>query len=212
MEKDNLLKYWQSGIITDSLVLDSFRAIDRTLFVPVELKEDAYDDWPLPIGFGQTISQPTTVMIMTQALEPKSGMKILEIGCGSGYQAALLACIVGSKGKIYSVERIADLINLATKNLHKANIKNVELIEGDGTLGLANKSPFDRIIVTAASPAIPQTLIDQLKEEGIIVIPVGQYSQTMTVGKKRKGKMGYNSLGEFTFVPLLGKFGFKEKM
>jgi protein-L-isoaspartate(D-aspartate) O-methyltransferase len=147
---------------------------------------------------------------MTEALEVEKGQKILEIGTGSGWQASILSYLVGEKGFVYSIEIIEELAEFAKKNLKKLGIKNVEVVEKDGSEGLKEKAPFDRIIVTAACPDIPKTLIDQLKDGGIMVIPVGNlYLQDMLVVKKMKGKIEKKSIGSFMFVPLVGKYGFK---
>jgi len=199
------LDYLKSKSIEDAL-----RKYKREFFVPASLKHLAYRDFPISIGFNQTISQPSTVVAMTEALEVEKGQKILEIGSGSGWQAAILRYLVGDKGKIYTIEIIKELAEFSKKNLEKIGIKNVEVIEGDGSIGLKEKAPFDRIIITAACPDIPKPLLDQLKEGGIMVIPVGNiYLQEMYVVKKLKGKLEKKSIGSFMFVPLVGKYGFK---
>lgn len=199
------LEYLKSKNIEDSL-----RKYKRELFVPVDLKHQAYRDFPLSIGFNQTISQPSTVVAMTEALEVKKGQRILEIGTGSGWQAAILSDLVGEKGFVYTIEIIKELAEFAKNNIKKLGIKNIEVITGDGSLGLREKAPFDRIIVTAACPDIPKPLLEQLKEDGIIVIPIGNlYLQEMYVAKKLKNKIEKKSIGSFMFVPLVGKYGFK---
>lgn len=209
MQKNELVEYWQStGMIHDNRVIEAFLKVDRTLFVPKEHITQAYEDHPVPIGEGQTISQPTTVMIMTQALEVKRGMQIMEIGCGSGYQAAILSHLAGDTGIIYTIERQKNLITLAKRNLTKAGITNVNIIHGDGSQGYTLHAPYDRIIVTAAAPVVPHPLLDQLN--GIMVLPVGQqYSQKMIIIKKHEHNVTAKNLGEFVFVPLIGKHGFK---
>ncbi len=181
--KEALMNYWKAhNIITDSHVLDAFMKVPREYFVRPGMEKHAYDDHALPIGEGQTISQPSTVMIMTQALEVEPGMKILEVGTGSGYQAALLSILAGEQGKVYTTEMIPSLFETAREKL--AKYPNVTVVNVDGSQGLKKYAPFDRIIVTAASPKIPQPLIDQLKEEGLIVAPVGSpYGQKMIIGK-----------------------------
>jgi len=182
----------------------------RHLFVPERLKPFAYKDIPLMIDRGQTISQPSTVVVMTETLEVKRGQKILEIGTGSGWQSALLSKLVGEKGFVYTVEIIPELVKFAKDNLKKLRIKNIKVIKGDGSLGLKKHSPYDRIIVTAACPDIPEPLIEQLKLRGIMVIPVGNvYLQAMFVVRKLKNRIEKRSIGPFMFVPLVGKFGFK---
>ena len=203
--KNNLIDYWlNSGIITNKKVIDSFKKIPREDFVLKEFYDQAYSDQALPLIKEQTISQPTTVMIMTQALEPKPGQKILEIGTGSGYQAALLSNIVGKKGKIYTIERIPELVKLAKTNIKKLKIKNIEIIRGDGSKGYQKEAPFERIIVTAACKEIPKILITQLTDKGILIAPVGPtYSQKMIKLKKKKDKIKTETLGDFVFVPLV---------
>jgi len=203
--KNNLIDYWlNSGIITNKKVIDSFKKIPREDFVLKEFYDQAYSDHALPLIKEQTISQPTTVMIMTQALEPKPGQKILEIGTGSGYQAALLSNIVGKKGKIYTIERIPELVKLAKTNIKKLKIKNIEIIKGDGSKGCPKEAPFERIIVTAACKEIPKILITQLTDNGILIAPVGPtYSQKMIKLKKKKDKIKTETLGDFVFVPLV---------
>ncbi len=197
------------GVLKTDYIIKAFREIDRKDFVREEYKIYAYEDIPLPIGFGQTISQPFTVAFMTEALEPKLGQKILEIGTGSGYQAAILAKIVGEKGKVITIERIPELAEFAKENLKKYNITNVEIIVGDGSLGFEKEAPYDRIIVTGAFPQIPNHLLNQLKEEGIIVVPVGYGVQRMKKIIKKRDDIIVLDLGPFRFVPIIGEKGFR---
>ncbi|MBI2655198.1 protein-L-isoaspartate O-methyltransferase [Candidatus Woesearchaeota archaeon] len=208
--KEQLMEHWvSSGIIKDKKVIEAFKKVPRELFVAEERKEEAYGDYPLPIGEGQTISQPTTVMIMTQALELKKGDKVLEVGSGSGYQAAIIADIIGNKGKLISTEIVNNLAELAKENIKKLKLKNAEIIKHDGSKGYAKEAPYDKIIITAACPKIPNPLIKQLKEGGVIVAPVGNMNeQVMIKGKKIDGKIIEENLGEFMFVPLKGKHGY----
>ncbi len=205
--KEKLIDYWMNrGLVKDDNIIKAFKEIPREDFVLDEYRSQAYIDIALPIIEGQTISQPSTIMIMTQALEPKKTDKILEIGSGSGYQSALLSKLCK---KIYTIERIPSVAEFARQNLKKSKIKNVEVIEADGTLGYKKGSPYDKIIVTAASPKIPKKLLEQLKEEGTIVIPVGSsLSCEMIKAKKFRGKLKKESLGHFSFVPLIGKEGY----
>src|SRR5659263_125609 len=154
-------------------VLAAMERVPRHLFVPENEQTNAYEDYPLPIGNGQTISAPHMVAIMCNLLDIEDGMKVLEIGTGSGYHAAVMAELAGN-GHVYSVERIEALALSARDNLKKAGITNVTVIVEDGTLGLSNFSPYDRISVAAASPEILDTLTEQLKEGGKLVIPVGR--------------------------------------
>ena len=211
-EKKSLADYWQrSMIVTDKKLIKAFMDVPREFFVDDNYTSLAYRDEPLPIGHGQTISQPTTIMIMTQQLGVKLGQKILEIGTGSGYQAALLGKIVGSKGKIITTEIIPELAVRARENLVNADIKNVIVVQSDGSMGYSEQAPYDGIIVTAACPAIPKPLIEQLKEGGIIIAPVGNldYGQEMLKVIKGRKNIITHRLGSFTFVPLKGKHGFK---
>ncbi len=209
MEKSGLVRYWRSsGMIRDERVLDAFMKVKREQFVLKEYVDSAYADIALPIIEGQTISQPTTVMIMTQALEVKEGMKVLEVGAGSGYQAALLSNLIGARGKVYTTEIVHGLVEFAKRNLR--GYKNVEVIESDGSLGLKGPAPFDRIIVTAAAPCVPQELTKQLKNGGILVIPVGDLHMQNILKIKKKNNKSHTTenLGNFMFVPLKGKGGF----
>ncbi len=198
----------EQGIYNKS-VLDAILKIPRHLFVPKGYLDQAYANYPLPIAGDQTISQPYTVAFMLQALELKKGQTILEIGTGSGWNAALIAHIIGKKGFVYTTEIVPELIKFSTKNLKKFNFKNLKIIETDGSKGYVAKAPFDRIIATAACPFIPFPWIEQLKEEGIIVAPIGSlYGQCMIKAKKIKGTIQEENLGYFMFVPLKGKFGY----
>ena len=187
-------------------VLAAMERVPRHLFVPENEQTNAYADYPLPIGCEQTISAPHMVAIMCDLLDIKDGMKVLEIGTGSGYHAAVMAELAGS-GHVYTVERIEALALSARDNLKKAGISNVTVIVEDGSLGLPEFSPYDRISVAAASPEILDTLTDQLKTGGKLVIPVGRlyqelYLVTKTDGIKKEAK------GGVIFVPLIGKKGF----
>ncbi len=207
--KQKLIDYWISEkIVTDKKLIGAFKKIPRENFIREKDLEQAYGDYPLKIGAEQTISQPTTVMIMTQALELKKGDKVLEIGAGSGYQSAIIAKLVGSKGKVVSVEIVPELVKFARDNLDRAKIRNAFVVEGDGSRGYAKQSPYDKIIVTAGAPRIPKILVDQLKENGIIVTPVGNLTeQIMIKAKKKNGKLIEEKLGHYIFVPLKGKYG-----
>jgi len=209
--KDILIKYWKSEqIITDKKVLKAFKEVPRELFIKDDFKEQAYGDHPLPIGHQQTISQPTTVMLMTQALELKEGLKVLEVGAGSGYQAAIIAKVIGNKSKVITTEIIPELVEFSKNNLKKAGINNVKVIEYDGSQGYKKEAPYDRCIITAACPRIPPPIIEHLKVGGIIVAPVGSlaYGQEMIRLKKTKDRTKTESLGSFVFVPLKGRYGY----
>jgi len=207
MDKKQLIKELvEEGHLKSKRVIAAFRKVPREKFVPVALKSQAYINEPLPIGEGQTISQPLTVADMTEALDVKQGHKVLEVGAGSGYQAAILSEIVGTKGKVFTIERVRSLAERAMNTLK--SYKNVQVIEGDGTLGLPQHAPYDRIIVTATAPTVPKPLKEQLKVGGKMVIPVGGLLQVIKVLKKKKNGFDEEVLGFYAFVPLIGKFGY----
>lgn len=196
------------GII-DEKVLKAMLKVPRHLFVDPALRDQAYGDYPLPIGEGQTISQPYIVALMTEALDLKGNERVLEIGTGSGYQTAILAEIALW---VYTIEKYPTLQERAKKILiQELGYKNITFKIGDGTLGWKEASPFDAIIVTAASPQIPPPLIEQLGEGGRIVIPVGdEFSQMLIKGIKKGGKLQTKTLEPVRFVKLIGAYGFKE--
>jgi len=196
--------------IEDEKVLEAFGKIPRHLFVPKEELDLAYHNIPLEVAKGQTISQPYTIAVMLEALELKKGDKVLEVGSCSGYNAALIAHIIGEKGFVYTTEIVPELVAISEHNLNKMKIKNIKIIATDGSLGWPENAPYDKIIITAACPKIPPPLIEQLKEKGIIVAPVGpRFSQRMIKAVKEKEKLKHESLGFFMFVPLRGKYGYR---
>ncbi|MCS7215208.1 MAG: protein-L-isoaspartate(D-aspartate) O-methyltransferase [Thermodesulfovibrio sp.] len=195
--------------IKDERVIEAMRKIPRHFFVPENIMDDAYDDRALPIGHGQTISQPYIVAFMTESLELKGDEKVLEIGTGSGYQAAILSELTK---EVHTIERIEALAKEAEKRFEKLGIKNIKVYIRDGTEGLPQEAPFDRIIITAATPDIPEPLIKQLKEGGILVAPVGdRYSQYLIKITKKGSQFERCTLIPVVFVPLIGKYGWKEK-
>ena len=182
-------------------VIEAFKKVPRELFVLPEWKGHAYDDEALPITEGQTISQPSTVMLMLDALKVGKDMKVLEIGAGSGYNAAILSKLAKH---VYSVERIKALAESAAENLQNAEIKNVEVIYADGKKGYAKEAPYDRIIVTAAAQRVPEALLEQLKDGGILLMPIGPMHGQELMRVKRKGNdYNYEKLGSYVFVPLI---------
>ncbi len=191
--------------IRDEAVLAAMRTVPRHLFVPPQYRTHAYSDGPLPIGDGQTISQPYVVATMTEQLELTPSSKVLEIGTGSGYQTAVLAEITDN---VYTIEFIPTLLEQAVKVLRELGYDKVKARVGDGSLGWEEEAPFDAIIITAAAPKLPQTLLAQLKEGGRMVLPltVGKYGQQDLV-KIRKTKDGYQqeTLYEVRFVPMVGR-------
>lgn len=196
------------GII-DEKVLKAMLKVPRHLFVEPALRDQAYGDYPLPIGEGQTISQPYIVALMTEALELKGTERVLEVGTGSGYQTAILAEIALW---VYTIEKNPSLQEKAKKILlQELGYKNITFKVGDGTLGWKEASPFDAIIVTAASPQIPSPLMEQLAEGGRIIIPVGdEFSQMLIKGVKTGGILHTKTLEPVRFVKLIGAYGFKE--
>ena len=191
--------------IKDKRVLDAMRQVPRHLFVPKDTRGLAYCDGPLPIGQGQTISQPYIVALMTELLELTGQEKVLELGTGSGYQAAILSRLVG---QVYSVERHAALAEQAEKVLAQLGYDNVVISVGDGTLGWPEHSPYEAIIVTAAAPDIPQPLMEQLADGGRLVAPVGsRWSQVLAKVKRQGETLVREHLTAVAFVPLVGKYG-----
>ena len=188
--------------VKDTRVLSAMHKVERHLFVPKEFQDSAYSDQPLPIGEGQTISQPYIVAIMTELLELRGGERVLEVGTGSGYQAAILAELAK---EVYTIEIIEKLASSAQKLLLELGYQNVSVKTGDGYLGLPEKAPFDAIIVTAAPDHIPRPLLDQLKEGGRMVVPVGAYSQELKKITKRAGKTETMVIIPVIFVPMTGE-------
>jgi protein-L-isoaspartate(D-aspartate) O-methyltransferase len=184
------------------------KEIPRHLFVPLPYTKSAYEDCPLPIGNGQTISQPYIVGLMTELLATRQTDSVLEIGTGCGYQAAVLAALVR---RVTTIERIPEVARLAMENLATVGIKNVEVIVGDGTVGSPQKAPYDGIIITAATPSVPQPLIEQLEEGGRLVAPVGGRDiQELIRLRKKDGSITEEHHGGVRFVPLIGECGWSE--
>lgn len=187
--------------IKDMRVIWAMEDVPRHEFVPKDMEAHAYFDEPLPIGEGQTISQPYMVALMTECLESKGKEKVLEVGTGSGYQTAVLALVVG---KVYTVEIREALHKRAKETLFRLGYNNVEAILGDGSIGYEKEAPYDRIIVTAAARDVPKELLLQLKEGGILVIPVGEtFLQNLLKIRKVYGKAIEESITPFVFVPLV---------
>lgn len=194
--------------IRDERVLKAMRKVPRHLFLDESQWFRAYDDMALPIGEGQTISQPYMVAIMTELLELKGHEKVLEIGTGSGYQAAILAEL---SRDVYTIERVQSLSLKASKVLMSLGYDNVHLRVGDGTLGWPEEAPFDRVIITAACPEIPEPIINQLNEGGIVVAPVGErFSQVLLKIRKEGGRLIEEYHTPCVFVPLIGEYGWRE--
>ncbi|MBE9514218.1 MAG: protein-L-isoaspartate(D-aspartate) O-methyltransferase [Chloroflexi bacterium] len=191
--------------IKDRRVLDAMRQVPRHLFIPKDMRDLAYCDGPLPIGQGQTISQPYIVALMTELLELTGQEKVLELGTGSGYQAAILSRLVS---QVYSVERHATLAEQAEKVFTQLGYDNIVISVGDGTLGWPEHSPYEAIIVTAAAPDVPQPLMEQLADGGRLVAPVGsRWSQVLAKVKRQGETLTKEHLTAVAFVPLVGKYG-----
>lgn len=208
-ERKELVEILRSKGISNQRVLDAFLKVERHLFVPDIMKQHAYKDVALPIGLGQTISQPYTVAFMTQEINPQPKQKILEIGTGSGYQAAIL---YEMDARVFSIERHNDLYNSAMKIFDKLNLK-IATRCSDGTIGWEEFSPYDGIIVTAGGPTVPINLKKQLAIGGRLVIPIGdkQVQTLQIITKISEDEFQTNEVPYFAFVPLIGKEGWKEK-
>ena len=200
-----LVETLQSGGITDLNVLRAFDLTPRHLFVPTGMRHRAYEDSALPIGNGQTISQPTTHARYLAALTLTGKERVLEIGTGSGYQTVLLAHLAA---QVFSIERVGALADAARTAIRDAGVRNVSLLAGDGTLGWRDYAPFDAILVTAGAPRVPEPLAEQLAEGGRMLIPIGtRESQHLTVVTKRGTALQRRDIGAVRFVPLVGAHG-----
>jgi protein-L-isoaspartate(D-aspartate) O-methyltransferase len=195
--------------IKDERVLSAMRKVPRHLFVDESIQYRAYDDMALSISEGQTISQPYMVAVMTELLELKGNEKVLEIGTGSGYQAAILAEL---SREVYTIDRIAALSERAKERFRSLGYNNIHVRVGDGTMGWPEEAPFDGIIITAGTPKIPDPLIAQLSEKGILVAPVGdRFSQVLLKTKISRGKLSEERHTPCVFVPLIGAHGWKQE-
>lgn len=201
-------KLKDEGRIVSQAVEDAFKSIPREYFIPSHLKHQAYHDRPLDIGQGQTISAPHMVAIMAEALDFKPGHKVLEIGAGSGYHAAIVSQLVGETGKVYTIERLPSLARLAQKHLSDAKISNVSVVVGDGSVGLKKYASYDRMYVTCSAPSTPKILFDQLDERGKLLIPVGGMMAQLLLFEKKGKEILRRDLGGCAFVPLVGKYGY----
>jgi protein-L-isoaspartate(D-aspartate) O-methyltransferase len=204
MVKNQLL----SRDIVDPAVVEAMRSVPRHRFVDLDYSSSAYNDGPLPIGHGQTISQPYIVALMTQLLELNGSEIVLEVGTGSGYQAAVLGCIAR---QVHSIERHEHLALRAVQLLNELDFSNIEIHVGDGSLGLPDLAPFDAIIVTAAAPKTPQVLLDQLADGGRLVIPVGgRWGQYLERWRREGDQFKSENIVPVAFVPLIGQEGWDE--
>ncbi|MFW5952524.1 MAG: protein-L-isoaspartate O-methyltransferase [Candidatus Natronoplasma sp.] len=204
---DSLIR---KGYIESDTVEKAMRKVPRHEFVPERVKDRAYIDSPQPIGHGQTISAPHMVAMMVENLDLKEGQKVLEIGGGMGYHAAVIAEIVGEEGRVYSIEYVSSLAKSAQKKLKNVGYHTVKIIHGDGSSGYEKGAPYHRISVACGAPNIPSPMIDQLILEGKILVPVGnKFFQTLIKAiKKKENKIEKKDLGGVRFVPLKGKYGF----
>jgi len=191
--------------ISSPRVLEAFRSVPRHKFVPEHKREFAYSDGPLPIGKGQTISQPYIVAYMTEVLTLEPEDRVLEVGTGSGYQAAILGELAG---EVYTIERHQSLADTAARLLEQMAYDNIHVVQGDGTHGLPDHAPFDGVIVTAAAPEVPQPLLDQLAEDGRLIMPVGSRGgQVLKLYHREEGEITIQTLSPVAFVPLVGDYG-----
>lgn len=191
------------GLLNSKNLEDAFRKIDRADFTQEDYKVESYEDYPLPIGFGQTISQPTTVAFMLELLDLKKGDNALDVGSGSGWSTALIAEIIKPRGKVWGVEIIPELAEFGRKNLAKYDMKNAEILEAGEKLGLVEYAPYDKILVSAEAEDAPKELLRQLKIGGIIVIPIK--NTLCKIKKLANGKTEETSFPGFVFVPLMVK-------
>jgi protein-L-isoaspartate(D-aspartate) O-methyltransferase len=194
------------GYLNDPRLEEAMLAVPRHLFVPKELRDAAYEDRPLPIGFGQTVSAPHMVAMMTTALQLEAGQRVLEIGTGVGYHAAVVKAIVGDSGSVDSVEFLPELVELARKNLKTAGI-DVQVHEGDGARGWPENAPYDAVYVTCAIPDIPDAILDQLKDGGHFIAPIGVTRCQLLAGRKQGGELDLEDLGPCLFVNAQGALG-----
>lgn len=207
VQRRRLLESLAGNGVSDHRVLSVIADIPRETFIDPSLYRVAYEDRALPIGMGQTISQPLMVAMMTQALQLTGSERVLEVGTGSGYQTAILSRLASY---VYSIERYAELAYQAAFHLYQFGVQNVSIYIGDGSLGWPEAAPYDRMVVTAAAPAIPRQLIEQLVMNGLLIIPVGgPERQELQVVQRVEGGMRVQSLGGCVFVPLIGEEGWR---
>jgi protein-L-isoaspartate(D-aspartate) O-methyltransferase len=194
---DHLIKI---GVLKTPEIINAFHKIDRAFFVLKEFHDYAYEDYPLSIGYGATISQPYTVAFMLELLRPKKGEKILDIGSGSGWTTALLAYLVGARGKIFGVEIVPKLVEFAKDNLKKFKFSNIKVLKAEGELGLLKEAPYNKILVSAAAQELSQEFIEQLASPGKLVVPIGR--SIWKIEKDKKNKIAKEEFPGFAFVPL----------
>ena len=206
-------KLEKNGYIKSPDVKKAMLKVPREEFITPENRKYAYLDQPLPIGEGQTISAPHMVALICEFLELKKGMKVLEIGTGFGYNAAVVAEIIGQEGHLYTTERIEELFQLAEENLKRVGYNNITVLHLDGTKGLTDEAPFDRIYATASAPKVPEPLKDQLKIGGRLLTPIGPqgyFQELVCIHRKDQHKFNSHKLGGVAFVPMIGEYGWPE--
>lgn len=198
------------GYLTKPEVASAINKVPREEFVPPDLRDQAYIDTPLPIGSGQTISAPHMVAMMVEALDLRPGQKVLEVGCGSGYHAAVAAELVSPGGRVFSVERLKELVDFAQDNLDRTKYSDrVTVILSDGSIGLADEAPFDRIFVACGAPSLPGPLKSQMKDGGMMLVPIGgRMYQDLVKVERRGNSYSTINLGGCVFVPLIGEHGY----
>lgn len=209
--KDLVAKLVQRGYVKSQPVITAMENVPRHLFLPKEMEKFAYSDTPLSIGKGQTISAPHMIGMMLDLMELEKGHKVLEVGGGSGYHAALLGYLVGGAGHVYSIEIIEELATTAEENISAVGLHDqITIINGDGSKGLPEQAPFDRITAACSAPSVPEPLVEQLTDPGIMVLPVGTgYSQNLILVKKENGQITRKDHGGVAFVPMRGEHGFE---
>lgn len=209
-QRTDLVKHLErAGYVRTALVKKAMLAVSREMFVPTNVQQASYADHPLDIGHGQTISAPHMVAIMVEAMRPKEGHRVLEIGGGLGYHAAVMAHVVGEHGHVYTVERLEPLAERARANVAAAGLSDrVTVLEGDGSCGWPENAPYDRISVACAAPSVPEPMLRELSDGGMLLIPVGaRYIQELTRITRVGTKFRREALGGCVFVPLVGKCG-----
>jgi protein-L-isoaspartate(D-aspartate) O-methyltransferase len=214
-EREDLVQtLWNHGYITQENVKQAMIKVPREEFMPLDVRPYAYVDRPLPLGEGQTISAPHMVAIIAEKLELEDGMKILEIGTGFGYNAAVIAEIIGEKGHVYTIERIESLALIARENLEKTGYsETISVIIGDGTHGYPEEAPFDRIYATASAPKVPEPLKEQLKIGGTLLTPIGSdhyFQELFSLKRVSEDEYKMQKLGGVAFVPMIGEHGWPE--
>ncbi len=206
----NLIEKLRRDMLKNRQLERALLEVPREFFVPEEYRKEAYVDCSIPIGHEQYICKPSSVVLMTELADVKKGQKVLEIGTGSGWHTCLLSRMVGESGKVFTIEICEPLIDFARKSIRKNGLGNITIIHGDGTLGIKEKGPFDRILVTAAAPEIPKPLEEQLKKRGKVVAPVGNlYTQQIIQYEKTRELNERQTEGYFRIDPLRGRYGFR---